>query len=286
MPLAGGWKFSEAWAKRIVNQVRLAEKRPAQPRRDRNERRPAGDNWFWAKIVCEGPDGEADFADNRYWFKRAYVSNDGGPDDTSAIEFTTFEDDDDYSVWDYVTNLFEECGTSHKIRPDTHVKITWDYDQSDPPVPRYSILTGDEGTCTDACETPNKCWTKLEVIYHCDKTDPEEQWGEITSAGTTCRETPAKVGSWNKASQDGPDCTYEYFIPGVCTTTDDEDEDVECETCADDGECSDASPIDWPEHPETAEDCGPTIPCPPSSGPAYLKSIDGVIQWVTPTSCS
>lgn len=76
------------------------------------------DNMFWGKIQSAGPDGEADYSDERYWVKQQYCSNASG-DNTAAVSFS----DKTNGRWVTATNICEMADGSHDIDADTIVPV-------------------------------------------------------------------------------------------------------------------------------------------------------------------
>ncbi len=96
---------------------------------------------FHGVIVDEGPSAEADYTDERYWWKRQYCSNTTGAD-TTQLEFTTFDSGEEAYVHATATNLAEFIGGSHRLLPDAPVLIFEVFDEQALPVKRYFFYSG------------------------------------------------------------------------------------------------------------------------------------------------
>jgi hypothetical protein len=108
---------------------------------------------FWGIVVCRGPNGEEDFDDNRYWVHLSYVSNNS----TDPYEKTTLEKEPEESP-KYeivaVTNWDEDNCETHIVKPGTRVFVSLEYDQSSPPIPRYTLIRADVGQCRpETCDS-------------------------------------------------------------------------------------------------------------------------------------
>ena len=102
---------------------------------DKSSPRPGSPRYFWAILQNPGPDSEADYTDNRYWFKAQVISNDSD-DDTDAA---TFEDaTGDFALIGTATNLGETSST-HNLAMGSNVQVWWEFDQSDPTLIRCII---------------------------------------------------------------------------------------------------------------------------------------------------
>lgn len=123
---------------------------------------------FWGVVVCEGPNGEEDFDDNRYWVQRANVANNSTDDQEKVTLDKEPEESPKFAIV-AATNLFEDnCGT-HYVRPKTPVYVVVQHDQSSPPIPRYTLIVADEGTCR---------------AERCDKSSSDSQSSDSQSSNS------------------------------------------------------------------------------------------------------
>jgi hypothetical protein len=121
-----GWKFSETWAKRLVNDAKQFEQEFQRSNRPKNERRPEGERWFYVKIHDAGPDDEDDYTNENYWFQRCLLET--ATNGSTPAVFTTLDEDDDLSVWDTLTNEGEALDHTHKLRKGQVIIVRFDWD--------------------------------------------------------------------------------------------------------------------------------------------------------------
>jgi len=102
---------------------------------------PGKGSGFPAIIQNAGPNGEADYSNNRYWVKSAYCSNTtttwtGGSANaesnfspTDAITLSANTSPNPYYAWLTATNFAEEIAASHSVAVGTYVWVDSVYDQ-------------------------------------------------------------------------------------------------------------------------------------------------------------
>ena len=128
--------FAEKSRARIAATVRDYEQRQLRAEGGNKGGRPSEFVCFEAIVTNEGPDGEADFEDNRYWVERAGLStNDAAVD--AAAEFEAFEPGHDLAAILCATNLAEQVSAAHLVAPGTPVTVFYAFDQSSDSQPRY-----------------------------------------------------------------------------------------------------------------------------------------------------
>ena len=83
---------------------------------------------FWVgKIRTEGPDSEADYADNRYWAELHRVSN-TSDSLTQAAAFSVAEDDEPDYIYTTITNIAETVLATHLLQKDELIRVYCDWD--------------------------------------------------------------------------------------------------------------------------------------------------------------
>ena len=126
---------------RIMDGIRAIERMPGpRPPARNNFRTHEPDRWFWALIVKTGPTGQADFTDEKYWWKAARPKPTSGTDplvvSQNLVEFevepATLPDGqpNPRAMHRAGTNLNEVAAHSHGIPENTVVRIHWFYDQA------------------------------------------------------------------------------------------------------------------------------------------------------------
>jgi hypothetical protein len=141
------YSFEKREVRRIARSVRDGEN-TRDPNYINQHRKPAPIQAFNAIIVSAGPDtapDPSDYSDNRYWFKRAFISN--SVDEADA--FTVIEplaDDHPLFVHATATNFSET--DSHGVPADIPVLIYYDYDLTTDPrsQPRFFFWYGGGGS--------------------------------------------------------------------------------------------------------------------------------------------
>lgn len=93
---------------------------------------------FIAIVTDEGPAGEADYADARYWVERAYVQAGAA---TDAVD-PAAETDPVLGVTVTATNLAEEVAGTHSLAVGRPVRVFKVEDRSSPPRTRYYFDAG------------------------------------------------------------------------------------------------------------------------------------------------
>jgi hypothetical protein len=101
--------------------------------------------WFPALIVAEGPDGQADYSDERYWLKVQYLQGAGGGG-TNATPLATSDELSHTGDPTIVTghNLAERPAHSHVLKTDGSVLVMvqcW-FDYGNPQRKRYLFTFG------------------------------------------------------------------------------------------------------------------------------------------------
>ena len=92
---------------------------------------------FVGQIVSQGPEGEDDYTDNRYWVKRCSCALQTG-DANSLVEFTPLPVDHLDAEYITATNI-TEAGTRAALL-DAYVLVYAVYDAQSPPVKRYYFV--------------------------------------------------------------------------------------------------------------------------------------------------
>jgi len=95
----------------------------------------------WGVIVCPSG-GETAFTDNRYNVALGQITNSDG-DDTSALTVAAYALSDPRYRIVTATDLFENNIKEHALAPGTIVRLWADYDQSNPPVQRWTFIAAD-----------------------------------------------------------------------------------------------------------------------------------------------
>lgn len=114
-----GVQFTEDAASRIVRAVQKVERLPVHMRGRAKRRLGLPETGaFFGILTEEGPAGEPDWADQRYWARRAYASNTTGTE-TDALEFTAYETPDPLARTVMVTNVAEIIDQSHSLQVGT-----------------------------------------------------------------------------------------------------------------------------------------------------------------------
>jgi len=83
-----------------------------------------------ALIVAEGPEGEDDFLDNRYWAVKAKCTNE---DETEAETLEAVEE----AVPFMITNRLEALSKTHYLRVDQPITVLGESDETDPAIQRF-----------------------------------------------------------------------------------------------------------------------------------------------------
>ena len=120
-------------------------------------------DWFIGRIQAEGPDGEADYGDERYWVQEVLVTDEAGAaEDAIALGLRT------NGRYVTATNLDELAAGTHSLAADDTepVVVSWVYDAQDPRVRRFFFRWGLGGGDWSACGA----WSSV--------TDGVAVWGD------------------------------------------------------------------------------------------------------------
>lgn len=119
-------------------------------------RRPFDDPGIWL-IWNVGPNGEDDYTDNRYWLRRAFVSNSDSSEDSTTATDLKEKNNYDLNLWITATNLSERnpstggtpnSGTHQLTKGASIFGVYVETDSSKPPVTRYIFQSGGTGAPT------------------------------------------------------------------------------------------------------------------------------------------
>lgn len=99
---------------------------------------------FLAKIVAEGPEGEDDFEDNRYWVKACHTANPEEDDETEKAVIEEIAEDEPGYFHVVATNLSENIESSHAIPVNTIVQVFIEPDGFSPEKVRhvFGVVSG------------------------------------------------------------------------------------------------------------------------------------------------
>ena len=116
--MAKDFGFSPDTAKRIIAATRDNERAGPNTVGPSTSPLPQMRRHFFGILQSSGPDAEADYTDNRYWFQASYISSTDLP-----LEFAPIMGAG--AIWDTATNLPED---GHHWPEGTPVTIYWEYD--------------------------------------------------------------------------------------------------------------------------------------------------------------
>ena len=102
--------------------------------------------WQWYVVVDSGPDAEKDYVDERYWLKRAELTN-SDSDTTSKVTEAEIPDTDDRFRHITATNMAEWPVGTHTVAVGTLVQVRVAYGAQSIETPRFWFVHG-EGTAT------------------------------------------------------------------------------------------------------------------------------------------
>ncbi len=201
-------------------------------------------------VVCQGPCGEDDFDDNRYWVKIQRIANSDtdasarlvlgdGPQVKGNCEPASLETDRIVCV----TNFGEANEQTHFARPGTPVVVFAERDSGNPGMTRYYtpfIDLEDNGQrCDDSSGSSGagKCLCTFRCTFDCDTNS----FGAVSLLSKTCGPAPANAGEWTIKARNGSQCVLEYVMVGG--------------DCPPEGELYCPTPETFPDPPTTVDGC-------------------------------
>lgn len=120
--MADIYGFNKKSGERIVKAVKQWESQSQFVNRSNHLNQPAQE-WFIAILVNEGPNGELDYTNNRYYFQRAKCVN-ADNDNTTSLEIEAITDvDNPLFKYDTAENLAEQLSQGHLVPCNTPVII-------------------------------------------------------------------------------------------------------------------------------------------------------------------
>lgn len=125
---------------KFVNRIEKDRRDPLHPQ----SLNQAFSNWNWYIVVDAGPASEKDYTDERYWLKRAELTN-AVADDTVKLTGAALADTDDRFLHITATNMAEWPFGTHTVEVGTLVNVHVSYGPSSIETPRYWFVHG-QGT--------------------------------------------------------------------------------------------------------------------------------------------
>jgi hypothetical protein len=117
----------------------------------------------WLGILqTTGPEAEPDYSDERYWFKRAYVSNVAG-DAHGDLTVAAYTDSHPRYLWSTATNLAEMGGDTHYLTAGMYVQIFVFRDHQIPGVRRYLFCSSPLTLVTGLSNGVNTAYGSSEI---------------------------------------------------------------------------------------------------------------------------